>query len=52
MPATAELGLDALISSAHYPSATVLSSFRSLGAHLLLKCSRRSRVPNVFPLEA
>jgi transposase len=52
MPAMAELGLDALISGARYPSTTVLSSFHSLGGHLLLKCSRRGRVANAFPLGA
>jgi transposase len=52
MPAMAELGLDALISGARYPSTKVLSSFHSLGAHLLLKCSRRGRVANAFPLGA
>jgi transposase len=52
MPAMAEIGLDALISSARYPGTKVLSSFHSLGAHLLLKCSRRGRVANAFPLGA
>jgi hypothetical protein len=52
MPAMAELGLDALVARARYPSTKVLSSFHSLGAHLLLKCSRRGRVANAFPLGA
>ena len=52
MPAMAELGLDTLVAQAHYPSTKVLSSFHSLGAHLLLKCSRRGRVANAFPLGA
>jgi transposase len=52
MPAMAELGLDALVAGARYPSTKVLSSFHSLGAHLLLKCSRRGRVANAFPLGA
>ena len=52
MPAMAELGLDTLVAGAHYPSTRVLSSFHSLGAHLLLKCSRRGRVANAFPLGA
>jgi transposase len=52
MPAMAELGFDTLISSARYPGTSVLSSFHSLGAHLLLKCSRRGRVANAFPLGA
>ena len=52
MPAMAELGLDALVSGASYPSTKVLSSFHSLGSHLLVKCSRRGRVSNAFPLGA
>jgi transposase len=52
MPAMAELGLDTLIPAARYPATSVLSSFHSLGAHLLLKCSRRGRVSNGFPLGA
>ena len=52
MPAIAELGLDTLMSRARYPATSVLSSFHSLGAHLLLKCSRRGRVSNAFPLGA
>ena len=52
MPAMVELGLDTLVGQAHYPSTKVLSSFHSLGAHLLLKCSRRGRVANAFPLGA
>jgi transposase len=52
MPAIAELGLDTLIPAARYPGTAVLSSFHSLGAHLLLKCSRRGRVANGFPLGA
>ncbi|EQD72249.1 Transposase, IS4, partial [mine drainage metagenome] len=52
VPAMAELGLDALIRQARYPSTNVLSAFHSLGAHLLVKCSRRGRVANAFPLGA
>jgi transposase len=52
MPAMAELGLDSLVAGARYPSTKVLTSFHSLGAHLLLKCSRRGRVANAFPLGA
>jgi len=52
VPAMAELGLDALISGAGYPGTSVLSSFHSVGAHLLVKCSRRGRVANAFPLGA
>jgi len=52
MPAMAELGLDSLISHARYPGTKVLSAFHSLGAHLLLNCSRRGRVANAFPLGA
>jgi transposase len=52
MPAMAELGLDKLISGARYPGTKVLSSLHSIGAHLLVKCSRRGRVANAFPLGA
>ncbi|MGI0156041.1 MAG: hypothetical protein ACREDE_07935, partial [Thermoplasmata archaeon] len=52
VPAMVTLGLDTLISGAHYPGTSVLSAFHSLGAHLLLKCSRRGRVANAFPLGA
>jgi transposase len=52
LPAMAELGLDALLSAAHYPATTVLSSFHSLGSLLMLKCSRRGRAANAFPLGA
>jgi len=52
MPAMAELGLDTLVAGARYPSTKVLSSWHSIGAHLLLKCSRRGRVFNAFPLGA
>jgi hypothetical protein len=52
VPAMVEIGLDGLVSQARYPSTKVLSSFHSLGAHLLVKCSRRGRVANAFPLGA
>src|SRR5665647_1704837 len=52
LPAMAELGLDTLVDAAHYPSTTVLSSLHSLGSLLMLKCSRRGRVANAFPLGA
>jgi transposase len=50
LPALVELGLDALVGAARYPSTKVLSSFHSLGSLLLLKCSRRGRAANAFPL--
>ncbi|MCA1698606.1 MAG: hypothetical protein LC790_06760, partial [Actinobacteria bacterium] len=52
MPAMIELGLDKLVGAARYPGTKVLSSFHSLGSHLLLKCSRRGRAANAFPLGA
>ncbi len=52
LPAMAELGLDALVSAARYPGTKVLSSFHSLASLLLLKCSRRGRAANGFPLGA
>ena len=45
MPAMAELGLDALVSHARYPSTKVLSSFHSLGVAPLVKCSPAWAVP-------
>ena len=50
LPAMVELGLDQLIQGAHYPSTSVLSSFHSVASLLLLKCSRRGRAANAFPL--
>ncbi|MGH9004343.1 MAG: hypothetical protein ACRDYV_14560, partial [Acidimicrobiia bacterium] len=52
LPAMATLGLDALVGAARYPGTKVLSSFHSLGSLLLLKCSRRGRAANAFPLGA
>ena len=48
----AELGFDGLVSAARYPGTSVLSPFHSVGSHLLLKCSRRGRAANAFPLGA
>jgi transposase len=52
VPALVELNLDTLIAAAGYPSTKVLSAFASLGSLLLLKCSRRGRAANSFPLGA
>ena len=52
VPAMAEIGLDQLVSAARYPGTSALSSFHSICSHLLLKCSRRGRVSNAFPLGA
>lgn len=52
LPALVELGLDTLISAAGYPSTRVLSAVHSVGSLLLLKCSRRGRAANAFPLGA
>jgi hypothetical protein len=50
LPAMAELGLDTLVGAARYPGTKVLSSFHSVGSLFLLKCSRRGRAANAFPL--
>jgi hypothetical protein len=52
VPAIVELGLDELVRAARYPATSVLSSFHSVGSHLLLKASRRGRAANAFPLGA
>jgi len=52
LPAMVELDLHTLVGSAHYPGTRVLSAFHSLGSLLLLKCSRRGRAANAFPLGA
>lgn len=52
LPAIVELGLDELVGSARYPGTKVLSSFHSLASLLMLKCSRRGRAANAFPLGA
>jgi len=52
LPELAALRLDELARQAHYPGTSVLSSFHSIGALTLLKCSRRGRCANAFPLGA
>lgn len=52
LPAMVELGLDTLIDAAGYPGTRVLSAVHSVGSLLLLKCSRRGRAANAFPLGA
>jgi transposase len=52
VPELVALRLDELARDARYPGTRVLSSFHSLGALLLLKCSRRGRAANAFPLGA
>ena len=52
LPAMVELGLDNLVGTAGYPGTTVLSGWHSLASLLLLKCSRRGRAANAFPLGA
>ena len=52
VPAMAELGLDSLVAEARYPGTSSLSAFHSICSHLLLKCSRRGRAANAFPLGA
>src|SRR5664280_2008532 len=52
LPAMVELGLDQLIGAANYPGTKVLSSFHSVASLLMLKCSRRGRAGNAFPLGA
>src|SRR5680860_1093181 len=52
LPAMVELGVDELIGAAHYPGTKVLSSFHSMASLLMLKCSRRGRAGNAFPLGA
>lgn len=52
VPAMAEVGLDELVRAARYPGTKVLSALHSLGSLLLLKCSRRGRASNAFPLGA
>ncbi|MGH7416785.1 MAG: hypothetical protein ACREKB_03295, partial [Candidatus Rokuibacteriota bacterium] len=52
LPALVELGFDEVVRAARYPGTTVLSSFHSVGSLLLLKCSRRGRAANAFPLGA
>src|SRR5664279_4536386 len=52
LPAMTELDLPALIGAARYPGTTVLSAWHSIGSLLMLKCSRRGRAANAFPLGA
>lgn len=47
-----ELGLDDIIAAARCPGTSGLSSFHSVGSHLLLTGSRRRRAANAFPLGA
>jgi transposase len=50
VPAMAELGLDALVAGAGYPSTKALGPFASLGSLLLLKAARKARAANAFSL--
>jgi transposase len=43
-PAICDVGLPALVRSAGYPSARVLSSWQSAGSLLLAKCARKARI--------
>jgi transposase len=52
LPAMVELDLPTLLGGCHYPGTSVLSAFASIGSLLLLKCSRRGRAANAFPLGA
>jgi hypothetical protein len=52
LPALVEVGFDQLVGAARYPGTMVLSAFHSVSSLLLLKCSRRGRVANAFPLGA
>ncbi|MHB8296644.1 MAG: hypothetical protein ACYDH5_18940 [Acidimicrobiales bacterium] len=52
LPALVELGIDKLIGAARYPGTKVLSPFHFLTSLLLVKCSRRGRAANAFPLGA
>jgi hypothetical protein len=50
VPGIVELGLAELVGSAGYPSTTVLSAWRSIGALLLAKCARTPRVSHTHSL--
>jgi len=50
VPELVALGLDELVRASHYPGTRVLSALHSIGSLLLLKCSRRGRAANAFPL--
>lgn len=52
LPELVALGLDRLVADAHYPGTRALSSLHSIGSLALLKCSRRGRAANAFPLGA
>ncbi|MGH8919013.1 MAG: hypothetical protein ACRD0H_11935, partial [Actinomycetes bacterium] len=52
LAALVELGVDDLVAAGDYPSTKVLSAFASVVSLLLLKCSRRGRAANAFPLGA
>jgi len=52
VPAMVEIGLDARVCAARYPGTSALSSFHSICSHFLIKCCRRGRVANAFPLGA
>jgi hypothetical protein len=50
VPGIVQLGLDQLVEAAGYPSTTVLSAWRSLGALLLAKCARKPRASHAHSL--
>ncbi|MGO9205943.1 MAG: hypothetical protein ACLQBX_07115 [Candidatus Limnocylindrales bacterium] len=50
LPELVALRFDELVRDAHYPATRVLSSLHSIGSLLVLKCSRRDRAANAFPL--
>ncbi|MGH9063665.1 MAG: hypothetical protein ACRD0L_06805 [Acidimicrobiales bacterium] len=52
LPALVELGVEDLVAGAGYPGTKVLSAFASVASLLLVKCSRRGRAANAFPLGA
>ncbi|MGH9030363.1 MAG: hypothetical protein ACRDV4_12215, partial [Acidimicrobiales bacterium] len=52
LPELVALRLDQLVCDAHYPGTRALSSLHSIGSLALLKCSRRGRAANAFPLGA
>ena len=50
VPGIVQLGLHELVGAAGYPSTTVLSAWRSIGALLLAKCARTPRVSHSHSL--
>lgn len=52
LPELVALGFHQLVHDAHYPGTRVLSALHSVGSLALLKCSRRGRAANAFPLGA